>query len=210
MTQLTIDGRVQPIALLPTRDAVLFPGAVTELRVGRPCSVAAIRWAMENGGRLAVVLQKSPSIDTPGPDDLHRVATIGEVIGATRESAEAAAVSVVGVERVALEEISPALLASTRALGWEPIAPAMPNHFDEALRGFISRFLRKQLNDEANARLVLNTVTDRLGAVASLFDVTPAQLQKMLETGELELVVRELERMASPSMFERFVAWFRR
>lgn len=208
--KITVDGReLGQIALLPTRDAVLLPGAVTELRVGRPVSVAAIRWAMENGGRLAVVLQKNPGVDAPGPDDLHRVATVGEVIGATRESAEAAAVSVVGVERVALEEITSALLASTRSLGWQPTAPAMPSHFDEALHGFISRFLRKQLNAESNARLVLDSVTDRLGAVAAVLDTTPAQLQTMLETADLTLVVRHLERLARPSLFERLTAWFR-
>lgn len=195
------------IAVLPTRDAVLLPGAVTELRVGRPCSVAAIRYAMERDSRVVVVLQKKPAFDDPRPDDLRAVGCVGELISATRESAEAAAVSVVGLERVRLGNVSPELLAEITPLGWEPPRPELPAHYAETLMGFIEGALRPQLSAEANARLRCSTVMERMAAVSALF-LDAEEVQRTLETGDFSTTVAALRRAEKPSLFERIRSLF--
>ncbi|MGB6427313.1 MAG: endopeptidase La [Methyloceanibacter sp.] len=66
--------------ILPTRNAVLFPGIVAPLGVGRPQGIAAAQAAARADKPIGVVLQKDPSIDTPSPDDLHRVGTVAQIL----------------------------------------------------------------------------------------------------------------------------------
>ncbi len=66
--------------ILPTRNAVLFPGIVAPLGIGRPQSIAAAQAAARADKPIGVVLQTDPSIDTPSPDDLHRVGTVAQIL----------------------------------------------------------------------------------------------------------------------------------
>lgn len=197
------------LPVLPTRDAVLLPGSVTELLVGRPCSVAAIRYAMKRDSRVVVVLQKKSSVEAPGPDDLRSVGCVSELLSATRESAEAAAVSVVGLERVRLDRVSRELLAETSALGWDPPMPQMPDHFPDALLDFVETMLRPQLGPEAMARLRCTATLERLAAISARF-CEADEMQRILETQDFSTIVRALMKAVKPTLFERVSAWFAR
>lgn len=192
--------------VLPTRDAVLLPGAVTELQVGRPCSVAAMRSAMERDGRVLVLLQKDAAVDAPGPDDLHRVGCVGELIGATRASPEAAAVSIVGLERVRVESLSSALLAEVSPLGWSPSWPPVSAEDAALVREFLESGLRPQLSAEANARVRCATTAEQLVAIAALY-LDAAPMQQMLETQDLTPMGQLLVPVRGPSVFSRLRAW---
>ena len=63
------------LILLPTRNAVLFPGIVAPLTLGRPQSIAGAQAAAKADKPVGIILQKDASIETPGPDDLHGVGT---------------------------------------------------------------------------------------------------------------------------------------
>jgi ATP-dependent Lon protease len=68
------------LLILPVRNVVLFPGAVTEVALGRDLSIAAAREAVSKERKLGVLLQRDPSVDRPGPLDLHSIGTIATVI----------------------------------------------------------------------------------------------------------------------------------
>src|SRR4026208_2548381 len=68
------------IILLPTRNAVLFPGIVAPLTLGRPQSIARAQAAAKADKAVGVLLQNDPSIDAPGPEHLHRVGTVAEIL----------------------------------------------------------------------------------------------------------------------------------
>src|SRR5512145_518964 len=68
------------LILLPTRNAVLFPGIVAPLVLGRPGSIAGAQAAAQWDKPVGVILQKDPSIDTPGPEHLHKVGTVAEIL----------------------------------------------------------------------------------------------------------------------------------
>src|SRR5262245_43193780 len=68
------------IILLPTRNAVLFPGIVVPLTLGRPQSIAGAQAAAQSDRSVGVLLQTDPAIDAPGPDELHRVGTVAEIL----------------------------------------------------------------------------------------------------------------------------------
>lgn len=68
------------LLILPVRNLVMFPGAVTQIALGREASVAAAEEAVNTGQKLGVLLQRDPSIDEPGAEDLYQVGTIVTVI----------------------------------------------------------------------------------------------------------------------------------
>ena len=68
------------LILLPTRNVVLFPGIVAPLTLGRPQSIAGAQAAAKADKPVGIILQSDPSIETPGPEDLHRVGTTADIL----------------------------------------------------------------------------------------------------------------------------------
>lgn len=68
------------LIVLPMRNAVLFPGVVAPLAVGRASSVAAVRAAVQGEQRVGFLLQRDAATDEVGPADLHWVGTAGRIV----------------------------------------------------------------------------------------------------------------------------------
>ena len=68
------------LILLPVRDMVLLPGIIFPITVGRPRSVAAIQQAVREERPIGVVMQRDPEKAEPGPDGLHRVGTVANIV----------------------------------------------------------------------------------------------------------------------------------
>ena len=68
------------LVLLPVRDLVLFPGMIVPIAVGRPASVAAVQQAVREERPVGVILQRDPAADDPGPDGLHRIGTVANIL----------------------------------------------------------------------------------------------------------------------------------
>ncbi len=66
--------------VLPLRDIVIFPHMVTPLFVGRPRSIQALEWAMENERQIFLVTQRDPKTDDPEVEDLYEIGTLGQVV----------------------------------------------------------------------------------------------------------------------------------
>ena len=66
--------------ILPVRQAVLFPGVVLPLTIGRERSKAAAQEAARLERPLGILLQTKPDADHPGADDLHWVGTTANVV----------------------------------------------------------------------------------------------------------------------------------
>ena len=68
------------LLILPVRNLVVFPGAVTQIALGRDISIRAAKEAVENNHKLGILLQHDPGVDQPGPEDLYTVGTIVSVV----------------------------------------------------------------------------------------------------------------------------------
>ena len=66
----------QDLPVLPLRDVVVYPHMVIPLFVGREKSVRALDSAMANDKQILLVAQKSPDVDDPTVENLHRVGTL--------------------------------------------------------------------------------------------------------------------------------------
>jgi ATP-dependent Lon protease len=68
------------LLIVPVRNVVMFPGAVTQIALTRDFSMRAAQEAVQHGYKLGLLLQKDSSVDVPGPDDLHRIGTTVSVV----------------------------------------------------------------------------------------------------------------------------------
>src|SRR5687768_10001195 len=68
------------LIILPVRNLVLFPGVILPVTIGRESSRAAAQEAARSQRPLGVLLQSKPEVDRPGPEDLHWVGTIANVL----------------------------------------------------------------------------------------------------------------------------------
>jgi len=66
--------------VLPVRNTVLFPGMMLPLTIGRARSIAAAQEAAKHERPLAVIQQRDPEVDEPGPKDLHAIGTMATVL----------------------------------------------------------------------------------------------------------------------------------
>ena len=74
-------GRAVPSALpvLPLRETVPFPDALTPLAVGQERSIQLVNDVLAGDRMLVMVAGRDPAVEQPGPDQLHRVGVVGAV-----------------------------------------------------------------------------------------------------------------------------------
>jgi len=66
-----------PVVVL--RDTVLFPGVTQQLDMVRSISIKAVRRAVESGQEVFITMQKDPSAETPGAEDIYSTGIIASV-----------------------------------------------------------------------------------------------------------------------------------
>jgi ATP-dependent Lon protease len=67
------------IGLLPLQEAVLFPNTVIPLAVVKRPGIQLVEEALREGKPIGLTLLKNRDIENPGPNDVHRIGTIGTV-----------------------------------------------------------------------------------------------------------------------------------
>jgi len=68
------------LVLVPVRNLVLFPGMILPATIGREASIAAAQYAVKNDRPVGLLLQRDPTVDAPGPEDLFSVGTVAQVL----------------------------------------------------------------------------------------------------------------------------------
>src|SRR6202789_1015892 len=95
------------LPVLPIRNAVLFPGAVSPFDVGREKSVALVE-DVDNLSSpvIAIFAQKDPATDDPGAEDLHKVGCAARVLKALKHSSGNYSLILQGLTRIRLEGVT--------------------------------------------------------------------------------------------------------
>src|ERR1700754_3997456 len=95
------------LAVLPIRNAVLFPGAVAPFDVGREKSVALVE-DVDNlpGPVIAIFAQRDPATDDPGYDDLYPVGCAARVLKALKHSSGNYSLILQGLVRIRLDSVT--------------------------------------------------------------------------------------------------------
>jgi ATP-dependent Lon protease len=91
----------EPLAALPLRSGVLFPGASLTLSVGRPRSLALLR-SVYPGDVIVTLTQKAPKTHDPSRDDLYDAATLARVESIQKRTETDWQLTVTGLDRASL------------------------------------------------------------------------------------------------------------
>lgn len=76
-----LDAEIPPkLPMMPVRDVVIFNDMLLPLFVGREKSVRAVEESVAGNGFLMLVTQKDPSVESPGPEDIYQIGTVGKIL----------------------------------------------------------------------------------------------------------------------------------
>ncbi|HKQ23027.1 MAG TPA: endopeptidase La [Burkholderiales bacterium] len=180
------------LIIIPMRNAVLFPGIMSPVTIGRPSSVAAAQEAARSERRVGFLLQRDPEKNELTPNDLHWVGTAGQVVRYITGAEGAHHLVIQGQSRFRVLEFLegwPFMVARVSIV--EPAEEASPE--------LEARFM--QLKERAvEAIQLLPNVPDELAGVvqsmnspallsdmvANLLDVKNEEKQEVLETFDLK------------------------
>jgi ATP-dependent Lon protease len=177
--------------VVPVRGMVLFPEVVLPVTVGRPSSVAAVQQAVREQRQIVLVLQRDPQADQPGPDELHRMGTLANVLRYVTSPEGGHHLVCQGVQRFRIEsfvEGFPFVLARGLHVAEPTVAgPEIEARF-LVLRGQVREVfdLLPQVPMELRQTVEATTSPGLLADLAATYlDATPAEKQDLLETVEL-------------------------
>ncbi len=184
--------REDVLIILPVRNLVLFPGIVLPVTLGRSRSLAAAQEAVRTQRRIGLLLQKDPSVEDPGPEDLYPVGTIASVLRFITAPDGAHHLIAQGEERfTVLDYVSrdPFLVARI-----ETHRDAGPVNADIEARGFslrerameAVRLLPQAPGELANAIQSIESIPTLADMVASFMDLPVADKQELLATFDLK------------------------
>jgi ATP-dependent Lon protease len=185
------------LPVIPLREAVLFPGALAPLSVGREASLAALEEAGKRGRHILVVAQKEPSLDIVGPDDVYPWGTVGEIEGVRRVMGSAQLV-LRGVTRVRIDKFTrhePYLEAEYTQVRDRVESGLALDALVASLRDAFEAYVGSgaAIPQEA-AQAILRADNPGLFAdlVAGVPDLTVEQKQELLETPSVQARLRTL------------------
>jgi ATP-dependent Lon protease len=133
MNQETFDS---VLPLLTLRNAVLFPGVVIPVTVGRKKSIQLVKSVYEGKGDLAVVTQKNPQNDEPTFDELNKIGTAAKIIKLLTLPDGNTTVIIQGKRRVKIKELvseDPFMVAAI-----EPLNETFPDAKQKKTQALIS------------------------------------------------------------------------
>src|SRR5687767_8470656 len=190
------------LAVLPIRNAVLFPGAVAPFDVGREKSVALVE-DVDNfpSPVIAIFAQKDPATDDPGAEDLYPVGCAARVLKALKHSSGNYSLILQGLTRIKLEDVSqtsPYLKAKVKRLEETGVDDDEAEALSMSLRDIAKQVIQlmPELPREAGSLI------DSIQAPGALADLVAANLDapveekaQLLETVDAKERIRKVLRL---------------
>ncbi|HEU5440254.1 MAG TPA: endopeptidase La [Ktedonobacterales bacterium] len=171
------------LPILPLKDTVVYPFAVTPLGVGRERSVRLIDEAMRGPRLVGLVAQKDAEVDEAGPDDCFRVGTVARIARLLRVP-DGVRIIVQGLERIEIEQWTaeePFLKARCRVL---PEAAAEGDIEVEALKRTAIDLFQRLVN-------LVQYLPDQLALTAMNLDDARQVVYLIASTVQMDLALRQ-------------------
>jgi ATP-dependent Lon protease len=188
------------LIIIPVRNTVLFPGMVAPITLGRPEAIAAAQQAMREQRQIGILLQRDAELNEPGPDDLHRVGTVANIVRYLTGPDDSHHIVCQGIQRIRVLDFLPGTpFPAARVLNIpEPTtnSPEIEARFLNLQRQAIEATeLLPQPPQELIAILQGTTSPSVLADLAtSYMDIKPQEKQEILETLDLALRMEKVSR----------------
>ncbi len=137
-----------PVVVL--RDTVLFPRVTQQLDMVRPLSIKAVRRAVETGQEVFITMQKDPSADNPGAEDIYTTGVIASVKQLINHPSS-------GTLRIRVECLC---RAAVNAIIEK----------DGVLVGMVSQLTENDIDDKDHARALIRILQDSVSKYTRLSD----------------------------------------
>jgi ATP-dependent Lon protease len=199
------------VALLPSRDLVLFPIMTASLVVGRQSSAAAIESALLVRGKLLLVcLQRRPDDEALTTGSLHSVGTIATILRTSPLVDGRLKVVVQGLRRVLVQRVLPAVGSGPFAVVPAPL-PLLDDSqppFDSSspMRGAELQALSRQIEEDLERYSTAGKLSAAPGLLDLLRDVDLADPERFADllAGNLALPAAEAQaNLDEPSPLRR-------
>lgn len=92
------------LPVLPVRNMVIYPYAVTSIVVGQPRSLRLLEDVLIDHSLVAIVAYKDPKTQEPGPEDLYQVGCVAQVLQTSKRSEDELNVTLQGLEKARIED----------------------------------------------------------------------------------------------------------
>jgi ATP-dependent Lon protease len=188
------------LIIIPVRNTVLFPGMIAPITLGRPEAIAAAQQAVREQRQIGILLQRDAELNEPGPDDLHRVGTVANIIRYLTGPDDTHHIVCQGIQRIRVLDFLPGTpFPAARVLNIpEPTtsSPEIEARFLNLQRQAIEATeLLPQAPQELIAILQGTTSPAVLADLAtSYMDIKPQEKQEILETVDLALRMEKVSR----------------
>jgi ATP-dependent Lon protease len=178
--------------IVPLRNAVLFPGVMSPITMGRAASVAAAQEAARTESRIGFLLQRDSQKEDVGPADLYWVGTAGQVVRYIAGNEGAHHIVVQGQARFRVLEFLegwPFLVARVAVIdNAEETSPEIEARFLQLKERAIEaiQLLPNVPEELAGVVQAMNSPALLADMIANLVDVKSEEKQSVLETFDLK------------------------
>ena len=179
------------LIVVPVRKFVLFPGLILPISIGRAKSIMAIQQAVREERQIGVILQRDPENEDPGPDDLHRVGTLANIVRYIAAPDGSHHIVVQGVQRIRVLDFIPGTPFPVARVVNIPEPETRSTEMEARFRNLQAQTLEAvQLLPQAPPELIATiqgaTSPAALADLAAGFmDIAAEQKQSILETVDL-------------------------
>ncbi len=179
----------EDLAILPLRNAVLFPGVVFPITVGRDKSIRLIKEAYKKEKVIGVVAQRDPSIEDPSSNDLHEVGTVAQILKTLQMPDGNTTVIIQGKKRFKLLEITREEPYFRGKVGVYDSTDAIPtdpgfNALIQSIKDLSIQIIEKSPNIPSEATFAINNIESPVflvNFVSSNLNINATEKQQLLE-----------------------------
>ena len=151
------------LPILPLRNAVLYPGAIIPLSVGRQKSVQLVETALKGDRIIGLVAQRSPTIDDPTWTDVFQIGTAAKIIKTFKVNDETENLVVQGLVRFRIlsgVQLDPFHRARVEQIPDPPVAGAEMEALIRNIKILASKAIELSPNIPDEASQIIENVED--------------------------------------------------
>jgi ATP-dependent Lon protease len=199
-TNQSVSIPADALIIIPVRNTVLFPGMIAPITLGRPEAIAAAQQALREQRQIGILLQRDAELNEPGPDDLHRVGTVANIVRYLTGPDDSHHIVCQGIQRIRVLDFLPGTpYPAARVINIpesNTSSPEIEARFLNLQRQAIEATeLLPQPPEELIAILQGTTSPAALADLAtSYMDIKPQEKQEILETIDLALRMERVSR----------------